>query len=595
MPLIDPSASPLDRARTKAYLRLIPILFACYVIAYVDRTNVSIAKLTMSKDMPAFNNDVIGTGAGIFFLGYFLLEVPGTLLVEMWSARKWISRIMISWGIVAALTAFVHHRVGGLTDAIEAIGRAGAVFIRYVKWPLPVLIPAALGLTALFAFLHFGLAKKRNEEAAEPGADRDRLTRLGFKVALAVALLSLFFKLAPDLDAIEGEEAPFVFQFFAIRFLLGLAEAGFFPGVIVYLTHWFPARDRTKALAWFLIATPIAQMISPKICNLMLRIGSIECLTKAPDGSVLSNFLPLGSAVPEIIAKNPVISSVVHPPVGGLLGWQWIYIAWGIPAVILGFIVLMFLTDRPGQARWLADDEREALENELAAEKARARAKGHMSLAEALGNPKVLLLCAAYFFIVTGNYGIEIFLPSILEKWYNPGYDLLTWILMLPPLGSLAGQLFIGWNSDRTKERRLHAAVPILMGAIALGVTVVARWGDRSLLPLSAMVLVFTVAATGLKAYLPAFWSLPSLFLTEAAAAGSIGLINSVGNLGGYVGPKVLGYVETQTGSFKYGILFLSISMCCSAAIILLLGLGKKDPAAGGGGKPLAEPVSELA
>lgn len=595
MTLIDPAMSALDRARVKAYLRLIPILFACYVIAYVDRTNVSIAKLTMSKDMPAFNNDVIGTGAGIFFLGYFLLEVPGTLLVELWSARKWISRIMISWGIVAALTAFVHHRVGGLTDAIDAAGRFAGVVIGHLKWPLPVLIPAAVGLTALFAFLHFGLARKRAGAEAKPGPDRDRLTRIGFKAALAVALLSLFVKLAPDLNAIEGEEAPFVFQFFAIRFLLGLAEAGFFPGVIVYLTHWFPARDRTKALAWFLIATPIAQMISPKICNLMLRIGSIECLTKAPDGPVVSNFLPLGSIVPEQIAGNPVISSVVHSPIGGLLGWQWIYIAWGVPAVVLGIVVLMFLTDRPRQARWLADDEREALEAELAAEKARAREKGHMKLGEALGNPKVLLLCAAYFFIVTGNYGVEIFLPSILEKWYSPGYDLLTWILMLPPLGSLVGQLFIGWNSDRTKERRLHAAAPILMGAVALGVTVVARWGDRSMLPLSAMVLVFTVAATGLKAYLPAFWALPSLFLTEAAAAGSIGLINSVGNLGGYVGPKVLGYVETTTGSFVPGILFLSLSMCASAAIILLLGLGKKDARPTQDEQRLAEPLSEPA
>lgn len=444
--------SPLDRARRKAYLRLIPLLFACYVIAYVDRTNVSIAKLTMSKDMPAFNNDVIGTGAGIFFLGYFLLEIPGTLLVEKWSARKWISRIMVSWGIVAALTAFV----------------------------------------------------------ATP------------------------------------------MQFYGARFMLGLAEAGFFPGVIVYLTHWFPVRDRARALSWFLIATPIAQMISPKICNLMLPIGAT-------------------------VEESGVL--VTHPELWGLEGWQWIYIAWGVPAVVLGVLVLFFLTDRPRHARWLEPQEREALEAELERERAAHSAGRHMTVIEALSNPKVLALAAAYFFIVTGNYGVEIFLPSILEKWYNPGNDLLTWVLMIPPVGALVGQLFVGWNSDRTRERRWHAALPIFFGAIALGLTVLVRGPGQPLWPLAMMIVLFTVAATGLKAYLPAFWSLPSLFLTQAAAAGSIGLINSVGNLGGFVGPKVLGYVETKTGSFMPGILFLATSMIISATIIVMLGLGKRTAA----------------
>ncbi|MFO0954093.1 MAG: MFS transporter [Isosphaeraceae bacterium] len=431
--------TPLDRARKKAYIRLLPLLFLCYVIAYVDRANVAIAKLTMSRDLPQFDNAVIGFGAGVFFVGYFLLEIPGTLLVEKWSARKWISRIMISWGIVAALTAWVKE-----------------------PW-----------------------------------------------------------------------------QFYTVRFFLGLAEAGFFPGVIVYLTHWFPSRDRARALAWFFVATPIAQIISPKLSNELLKIGL--------DG---------------------------NPPFLGMVGWQWVYIAWGIPAVVLGVMVLAMLTDRPGQAHWLEADERDALETELKREKASHHARGHMSLGEAFSHPKVILLAAAYFFIVTGNYGVEFFLPSILEKWYELKLDKLTWLVILPPIGSLVGQIFVGWNSDRMNERRLHAVVPIYVGALALAAAALL---DAP--PLWITVSLFVVAMTGLKAYLPAFWSLPSLFLTEAAAAGSIGLINSVGNLGGFLGPWVLGKVETVTGSFNNGMLFLAVSMAISATIILTLGLGGRETA----------------
>ncbi|HWE35169.1 MAG TPA: MFS transporter [Isosphaeraceae bacterium] len=475
----------LDRARRKAYVRLLPILFACYVIAYVDRANVALAKLTMVRDLPGFNNAIIGFGAGMFFIGYFLLEIPGTLLVEKWSARKWISRIMISWGIVAALTAFIGWRVPLVADAAE--------------W--------------------------------------------------AYRLVHRPFNLAE-------------FQFYAVRFLLGLAEAGFFPGVIVYLTHWFPSRDRARALSWFLIATPIAQIVSPKPTNWLLRIGTDETI------------------------KGVVVH---HPEVLGLEGWQWVYIAWGIPAVLLGFVVLFFLTDRPGHAGWLEADERDALELELKREKALHGASRHMKVTEAFRNPKVLLLAAAYFFIVTGNYGVEFFMPSILERWYNLKLDDLTWLVIIPPMGSLVGQLFIGWSSDRTKERRLHASVPIYFGAAALAATLLSRGN------LWLTVALFTVALAGLKAYLPAFWSLPSLFLTEAAAAGSIGLINSVGNLGGQVGPTVIGTVETVTGSFRGGILFLATSMAISATIIILLGLGRRVAKPEPSADPLAEALIEPA
>ena len=438
----EPNLTALDRARRKAYWRLLPLLFICYVIAYVDRANVAIAKLTMSRDLPAFDNEVIGTGAGLFFIGYFLLEIPGTLLVEKWSARKWICRIMISWGIMAALTAFV-------------------------KTP---------------------------------------------------------------------------FQFYLVRLLLGLAEAGFFPGVIVFLAHWFPTRDRAKALAFFLIATPIAQMLSPKISNALLKIGLDETIQGV---------------------------TVHRPELFGLEGWQCVYIFWGIPAVLLGVAVFFLLKDRPRDAAWLTPEERAALTQELERERNLRRAH-RMTVLEALAHPKVLLLALAYFCIVTGSYGVEFFLPSILEQWYQLKLDAITWLLILPPLLALAGQLLAGWNSDRTKERRFHVVVPITLGAMALALAPL----TRGHLPLT--IACFMLAFAGFKSYMPAFWSLPSLFLTEAAAAGSIGLINSIGNLGGYLGPTVLGKLQKLTGSFVGGIYFLSVSMVLSAIIIFFLRLERE-------------------
>jgi len=431
----------LDRARRKAYRRLLPLVFISYVIAFVDRSNVAIAKLTMTRDLPGFDNAVIGFGAGVFFLGYFLLEIPGTLIVERWSARKWIARIMITWGITAAATALV-------------------------KTPS---------------------------------------------------------------------------QFYVVRFLLGLAEAGFYPGVIVYLTHWFASRDRARALAYFFVATPVAQIISPKISNALLRIGTDEVV----NGRI-----------------------VHHAERLGLEGWQWVYIAWGIPAVVLGIIVLFALTDRPHEARWLTPEERAALEAELAREKGARPASHKITFMQGLRHPKVLVLALVYFLVVTGSYGTEFFMPSILERWYALRFDTLTWLVILPPLLALAGQIFVGWSSDRTKERRLHTAVPIACGALGLLLVTQSRGH------LAVTVLGFMIAYAGFKAYLPAFWALPSIFLTSTAAAGSIGLINSVGNLGGFMGPYVLGKVEKMTGSFEGGLFFLIACMSLSAFIVSRLKLG---------------------
>ncbi|MGN6136037.1 MAG: MFS transporter, partial [Aureliella sp.] len=257
MSRIAASTSALDSARRKVYLRALPLLFVCYIIAYVDRNNVSVAQLTMSKSLPDFTAAVIGFGSGIFFLGYFLLEIPGTLIVERWSASKWICRIMVSWGLVAALTAFVKE-----------------------PW-----------------------------------------------------------------------------HFYTIRFMLGLAEAGFFPGVIVYLTHWFPARDRARALSIFLIASPIAMIIGNYVSGMMLDIGE--------NGA---------------------------PTLFGLKGWQCVFIFWGIPAVVMGIVVVLALTDRPRQAKWLTAEERDALESELERERVKHTSVQHMSVVQGLLNPNILML-----------------------------------------------------------------------------------------------------------------------------------------------------------------------------------------------------------
>ena len=439
------STSPLDRARRKAFRRLLPVLFISYMIAYVDRVNVAVAKLTMMKDMPDFTDAVIGFGSSLFFIGYFLLEVPGTLMVERWSARKWICRIMVTWGLMAGLTAFVRTPV----------------------------------------------------------------------------------------------------EFYTVRFLLGLAEAGFFPGVIVYLTHWFTSRDRAKALSYFLVATPFAQMLSP-ISNWVLKYGTTEVLANG--------------------------ETLVHPKLMGLVGWQWVYILWAIPAVVLGIGVLWLLTDRPRQATWLTQEERDALEAELERER-QLKTKGkRMTLMEAFSHPKVLLLCAAYFFITTCSHSMELFMPSVVKDWYAVSREQFTWLIVLPPLLALCGQLFGGWSSDRFQERRLHACVPIAIGGFAM-----------LLAPLTYGNLFWTmvclmVTFAGFKTYMPAFWSLPSLFLAEAAAAGSIGLINSVGNLGGAVGPSIIGWIKTNTGSYTSGFYFLGSSMLVASLIVFFLGLGARNP-----------------
>jgi ACS family tartrate transporter-like MFS transporter len=442
---MSPASPALDRARAKAYRRLIPLVFISYVIAFIDRANVASAGAEMVKSLSGFNDQVFAFGAGIFFVGYFLLEIPGSIIVERWSARKWISRIMISWGIMAACTALV-------------------------KTPT---------------------------------------------------------------------------HFYSVRFLLGLAEAGFFPGVIVYLSHWFPRKDRAKALAGFFIAGPIALIAGPNISRLMVDIGTSQVV----DGVM-----------------------VHYPLVLGLKGWQWIYIFWGIPAVIMGVVVLFALTDRPREAKWLTEEEREALENELRREREEdAGASRHLGVAALFKDRTtlitVLLLSLAYF---AGNalaYGVDFFLPKILANWYRGQYRTSTILFFgsLPYIVMLAAQILIGRRSDRRGERWLHAAVPVLLGALALALAP----SSKGILALTLVAFGLTLAGT--RGYLPAFWALPNLLLQGTAAAAAIGFINSFGNLGGFVGSLIMGGRAKQVAAYGTGLYVLAGCGMLSSAIIFAL------------------------
>ncbi len=412
------------RARHRIARRLLPFLFLLYVIAFLDRMNVGAAALQMPHDL-GFSEGVIGFGAGIFFLGYFLLEIPGALIVERWSARRWIARIMISWGLVTVFMAFIH--------------------------------------TAR--------------------------------------------------------------QFYLVRFLVGAAEAGFFPGVIVYLTHWFRYEDRAKAIAVFYAANPISYIIGSPLAGLLLGLSWL-----------------------------------------GLRGWRWLFIIEGIPAVLLGVITIFYLTDWPAKANWLPDDERSWITGVLQREKeAKKRAHSH-SIWEALRHRDVLLLTLCYFCAMTGSYGIGFWLPTILKRISGQSNMKVTLLAALPYVVALIAQQVNGWHSDRTRERRWHAAVPVFLCGVGLALAVLYRSNPT----LSIVLLVLGGGA--FYGFQPCFWAVPTLFLGESAAAASIGLINSVGNLGGFVGPLVMGYLATRTHSFTAGLLYLVASLFLAGVLMLAVG-----------------------
>ncbi|MGH9840925.1 MAG: MFS transporter [Blastocatellia bacterium] len=478
----DSTLSPVDeRARRRITWRLMPFLLLLYFLAYIDRTNVGVAALDMKKSLGegglGFDDAIIGIGAGIFFIGYFLLEIPGTLIVEKWSARKWIARIMISWGIVASLMGL--------------IGTPYLSFLCVVDW------------CAIF---------------------RPVTTVLGW-------LTSLIGVNPPEMRNCSCE----VRQFYILRFILGIAEAGFFPGIIVYLSHWFRYQDRAKAKSQFMIGLPIATIIG----------------------------LPLSQWIMNKVQWN------------GLAGWRWVYIIEGIPSVILGVVTLFFLTDWPRDAKWLPDDEKQWITEELDRERREKQAAGTMSMWReiwlALRKKETILLTAIYICIVIGYYGLTFFIPSITARMQGRSTAEQTLIAMLPYICGLVAMLWTAKHSDQTGERRWHTVLPLLLGAAAIALTILS--GDN----LALVVVFLCLVGIGVHAYLPVFWTWPTAFMTSAMAATAIGLINSVGNLGGYFGPQVVGQLKKQSGSYNPGMWFLAVCVLMSGLLAMLLRMPKKD------------------
>jgi ACS family tartrate transporter-like MFS transporter len=411
-------------ARRRIAWRLLPYLFTLFVIAFLDRVNVSYAALEMTHDL-SFSDRVFGFGSGIFFVGYLLFEIPGCLIVERWSARRWFARIMVTWGLVTVLMAFI-------------------------RTPM---------------------------------------------------------------------------HFYLVRILLGVCESGFFPGILVYLTHWFRAEDRAKACAMFMIAIPVANII----------------------GSPLGGWL-LG----------------VHW--FGLQGWRWLFIVEGIPAIVFGIITVFYLTDWPREARWLPPQERDWITAELEQEALAKKASRSYKVLEALRQPAVIRLTVIYFFAVSSIYSLTIWLPTFLKRASGMSNLAVTMLSMIPYVAVLLAMLFNGWHSDRTSERRWHTAIPLMFGAVAFSLTILAGahfW----------FAFVCLIVASSANAFLPSFWPLPSAFLGESAAAASIGLINSIGNLGSLVTPSVIGYFLDRTHSFTPGFIYVIVSLLIAIYLILTLPL----------------------
>jgi len=422
----DPAVA--ERTRKRIAWRLLPFLFLLYIIAFLDRMNVGAAALQMPGDL-RFNDKIVGLGAGMFFIGYVVLEIPGALIAERWSARRWVARIMISWGMITVLMAFIH--------------------------------------TAR--------------------------------------------------------------EFYLVRFLVGAAEAGFFPAVIVYVSHWFRYQDRAKAIAVFYAANPLSYVIGSPLAGLLLGISWL-----------------------------------------GLKGWRWLFILEGIPAVLFGVITLFYLTDWPRLANWLGPDERDWIQGELEREKQAKQKVRSYTVWQAFSERDVILLTLSYFCATTGGYGISFWLPSILKRLSGQSDVRVTLFAALPYLAGFVMQQWNGWHSDKTSERRWHAAVPIFLSGVILLLAVI--FGSD----ITLAVALFTLVGACYFAFHPCFWAVPTAFLSESAAAASIGLINSLGNLGGFVGPLMMGYLVNRTHSFTAGLLYLVGSLCLSGVLMLAVGAGRR-------------------
>jgi ACS family tartrate transporter-like MFS transporter len=434
--LAAPAATPIAvRARRHVTRRLAPFLFVLYVLNYVDRVNISYAALQMTGDLK-FSNAVFGFGAGIFFVGYFLLQIPGTMLVELWSARKFIGATLIIWGGLATLTGFVR--------------------------------------TAQ--------------------------------------------------------------EFYWIRFFLGVAEAGFFPGVIIYLTHWYRYEDRSKAVALFMIAIPLSNLIGSVIAAFLMRLTWL-----------------------------------------GLPGWRWLLILEGVPSVLAGCVAFSYLTDWPKDAGWLPEDERAWLTTELAREQAAKKNAARVSPWRALRHPKVLALAVVCFCYITNSIGLSVWLPKIVQRISGLPTFQVTLISGIPWLMAIPAMLLSAWHSDKSGERRWHAGGPIVFVGFGL---MLSLWAGNNL---ALAIGAFSLATMALYAFPAPFWALTTTFLSGTAAAAGIALINSIGNLGGFVGPYVIGFLTDRTGTYTAGLSYLVASGVVGGVLLLSLRSDGAGSATGSG------------
>ena len=374
----------------KVDVRIVPFLFLCYILAYLDRVNVGFAKLQMLKDL-SMSDAAFATGAGIFFIGYFFFEVPSNVLLKKFGARMWIARIMISWGVISACMIFV-----------------------------------------------------------------------------------------------KGE-----WSFYGLRFLLGLAEAGFFPGVIFYLTLWYPSKFRSTRTAWFVAAIAVSGVVGNPISGWIM--------------DMLSGAMKLA-------------------------GWQWLFLSEGIPSILVGLVVIFYLDSSIEEAKWLTREEKALLAQNLEAED---KQKTEHKLIDAFTSGKVWVLCAIYFTLMIGLYGIAFWLPTIVKAFGLKGYLRVGLITAIPYGVAVIGMILLSNHSDKTGERRLHYVANVVAGAVGLVLS-----GVFASNPVLAIVFL-SMGTLGVIGSMPLFWPLPSAFLAGTAAAAGIGIVNSVGNLGGYVGPNI--------------------------------------------------------